>query len=686
MKTWHLLIVDDEPVVLKELKRALALSDYKISVAKNGKEALDLIRKCKKSSDPVDIVITDVQMPQMDGIQLLKHIKRYYPAILVIVMTGFGKKRTVIDLFRSHCDNYIEKPFEIDELLEVIDETLLKYKHERLRRLIISKVEEKSRPQLDTDRYFEKFLGVLFDELDVESGSLFVLNKKQNTLVLRGIRSGHNGPHVGLTQKLGEGISGFVAQQKKPMLVVSRNDIKIPTDKGKRFYETESFLSLPVLMGRELIGVINFTQKKSREPFTEEDLHFMLPVVEHFAPTLKQQRHQLKLRQQTRELSIKIKDTFDQLRTKEEQLLSAHKFNMDVIDSIPLAVAVLDEDYIIKTANKIFCADFAHSENIDEEIFLDLVSGAGSRPKWEALLEQAFASDEGFFENFIYLANSDENRVLNIRSCVTRLPASPDQRYLLLVIEDITEQIILKERIGKAERLSELGQLVAGVAHEINSPLDGVLRFTNLSLTNINDLKFIENCLHESKAGLERISRIVKSLLQYSRNINKKTELTDINQLIEEILVLMTYLQIKKNINVVRNFNPNLPSVNTFNNLDQVFTNLIKNSYEAMDKGGRLEIETDSDKRDVIIKFKDTGCGISEEVLKNLGKPFNSTKDNGTGLGLSICKDILDEYGATLEVARTSPAGTIFEIRLPLSYKLTQPKDRKHETGKTVGG
>ena len=247
-----------------------------------------------------------------------------------------------------------------------------------------------------------------------------------------------------------------------------------------------------------------------------------------------------------------------------------------------------------------------------------------------------------------------------------------------MILEDITDQVLLKEKMEKAERLSELGQLAAGVAHEINSPLDGVMRFTNLSLKNINDQEFTEKCLKESKNGLERISRIAKSLLQYSRNISKKTQLTNINHLIDDVLVLMTFIQIKSNINVVKKFDENLPSINTFNNLDQVFTNLIKNAYEAMGQGGQLEISTDCDNDHIIITFKDSGCGIPDTVLEKIGTPFTTTKENGTGLGLSICKDILNEYGATLNVKNTSEKGTIFEICFPIHRRVIEKRDRKN--------
>ena len=118
--------------------------------------------------------------------------------------------------------------------------------------------------------------------------------------------------------------------------------------------------------------------------------------------------------------------------------------------------------------------------------------------------------------------------------------------------------------------------------------------------------------------------------------------------------------------------------INTFNNLDQVFTNLIKNAYESMKEGGQLEISTDFDDDKIMITFKDSGCGIPDSVLERLGTPFTTTKENGTGLGLSICREILGEYHATLNVKNTSPEGTVLEINFPLHRRLMQKREDKN--------
>jgi signal transduction histidine kinase/CheY-like chemotaxis protein/putative methionine-R-sulfoxide reductase with GAF domain len=680
MRNEHFLIVDDDNTTLKTIDRALTVRGFKTTLAHDGREALDIIENTDSDDTAVDIVITDIQMPRMDGVELLKNIKSTHPGIAVIAMTAFTEKVAVGDLFRSRCDNFIEKPFKIDELVELIDDTVEKHHHEQDRTRIIKNIEEKTNKLLNADGFFNRFLAAFLNELDIESGSLFMLNKKENELVLRGVKSGRSGPHIGLTKQLGEGVSGFAAQQKKPMLVVSRNDFKNRVKKGNRFYETESYLCLPILLDEELVGVVNFTQKKSRRPFSEDDLHFMLPLIEHFAVTLKQQHHQFKLKQRTRELSIKIRDTSDQLRSTEEELVYTRKFNMDVIDSIPLPIVVLDEDYRIKTANRIFCTDFAREENVEGRLFKELIIDNGEQRRWRKLLEDSFSDDDHYIEHFIHRIDDDTNAVLNIRGTLTRLPSCPNDRYLLLIIEDISDQVILKEKIEKSERLSEIGQLAAGVAHEINNPLDGVLRFTNLSLGNLDRPKFLAKCLEESKVGLERISRIVKSLLEYSRNISRKTKITSINQLLDEILVLMTYMQLRYNIQVVRSFNSELPGLSTFDNLNQVFTNIIKNAYEAMDQGGELRIVTDYNDDEIMIEFHDEGGGIPQSILKNLGKPFNTTKTKGTGLGLSICKEILAEHGGRLDVEKSSPAGTTFIIRIPRNREQTKKQDSSNDT------
>jgi signal transduction histidine kinase len=159
---------------------------------------------------------------------------------------------------------------------------------------------------------------------------------------------------------------------------------------------------------------------------------------------------------------------------------------------------------------------------------------------------------------------------------------------------------------------------------------------------------------------LERICRIVKPVNQYSRNGSKSFVEMNLNELLSDVLVLMTHKLKQEKIRLVKKFDSSLPVISARTDLDQVCINLIKNALEAMEPGGTLEIST---------SFDDTGCGVPEEVLSRLGERGVTTKENGTGLGLSICRDILRQHDGELEIQSERGAGSTCTVRLPLKKK-----------------
>ena len=229
----------------------------------------------------------------------------------------------------------------------------------------------------------------------------------------------------------------------------------------------------------------------------------------------------------------------------------------------------------------------------------------------------------------------------------------------------------------EAEKLSALGKIAGGVAHEIGNPMTFILGYTSLTCKELEqgDLtpEEIKTCLDRLRIvedESERVIQIVRSLSHFYRHREGSLAPTDINRGIETALKIAAFHAKKGNINVVKDFSPELPQMMADGNqLQLVFLNLIMNARDAMEHGGTLTIATAlEDEKHLLIRFADTGCGIPPDAIGKIFRPLFTTKEEGagTGLGLSISHDIVENHKGTIDVKSTPGKGTTFTIRLPL--------------------
>jgi two-component system NtrC family sensor kinase len=224
------------------------------------------------------------------------------------------------------------------------------------------------------------------------------------------------------------------------------------------------------------------------------------------------------------------------------------------------------------------------------------------------------------------------------------------------------------------EKMSSLGQMAAGAAHEINNPLSGVLTYTQLILKNLRAGKPInpedlEKKLATMEKETERCTRIIKSLLDFSRQSKPSIRPIDLGKVIENSLVMLAHQAALSNVQIVKQHETELPKIEADpDQLQQVFTNIILNAIHAMAQGGTLAISTirDTTRGQVGVRFKDTGIGIPPDDLKKLFTPFFTTKEKGKGigLGLAVCYGIIQRHEGDIKVESESGKGTIFTVWL----------------------
>jgi signal transduction histidine kinase len=252
------------------------------------------------------------------------------------------------------------------------------------------------------------------------------------------------------------------------------------------------------------------------------------------------------------------------------------------------------------------------------------------------------------------------------------------------IFTDLRSRLLMEKKLQEthlqlvsSEKMASLGKLAAGIAHEINNPLGGILIYSSLMMEDLPEEDPKRGDLARIVQETGRCKEIVKSLLEFARQTEPKKEPTDINRAINDGLFFLVNQALFHNIRIVKNLDPFLPFVRgNSGQLKQVFMNIIVNAAEAMHGNGTLTITTSPspDRKTVWIEFADTGEGIPEENFSRIFDPFFTTKDvgKGTGLGLATSYGIVQDHGGTINVRSKIGLGTSFIIELPIQPQ-TQP-------------
>ena len=356
-----------------------------------------------------------------------------------------------------------------------------------------------------------------------------------------------------------------------------------------------------------------------------------------------------------------------QERASELKLLK--EFNESIIESINIGLVAVDLDGRVTRLNSAL------------EHILDLRRDSAVGRKVEDLFADDFADtlrqvlgNESWrlkeIRNIYKIhtaTRGGRNLVLNI--AIAPLQDTLEQTGALVVLEDVTSRIHLEEQLQQREKLSSIGLLAAGVAHEVNTPLTGVSSYTQMLLGMLPETDPKHALLQKVRRQAERATNIVNNLLNFSRT-GSATEFSEIeisNVLDDTVQLLEPQLR-RGQIEIVRNYDPNSPRI--FGNsgkLQQVFTNLILNARDAIPDGGRITVRTYSEDHSMVVEVIDTGIGIDPENVAKIYDPFYTTKGvgRGTGLGLAVSYGIVQEHSGHISVESAPGRGTTFRITLP---------------------
>lgn len=337
----------------------------------------------------------------------------------------------------------------------------------------------------------------------------------------------------------------------------------------------------------------------------------------------------------------------------------------NILESIDVAVLALEESGKIRSCNRAFETLYGVSREdiagtpVDHLLAADLLASirGGGVEGWR--IDAPTNLFKIHFDNL-----EGKRRIVNL----ALIPlCDPDERGVLLVMDDITEKAALEDQLLQAEKLSSIGLLAAGIAHEINTPITGISSYAQMLLQQTGAADRRRPMLEKIEKQSFRASEIVNSLLNFSRLSGSAFHPVDVNRLIADCLALLEHQFERSGIRVESDLGDPLPPVygNT-GKLQQVFVNLFLNARDAMPSGGDLTIRTGMRESMVVVEISDTGEGIPRENLNRIFDPFFTTKPigKGTGLGLAVSYGIVEEHGGRIFV--DSPGrGTHFLLKFP---------------------
>jgi two-component system NtrC family sensor kinase len=347
-------------------------------------------------------------------------------------------------------------------------------------------------------------------------------------------------------------------------------------------------------------------------------------------------------------------------------------FNENIVESINIGVMALDME------------DRIESWNAQMEVMYAM-------PRWQTLTQPLRSIFPAEFAEEFYRVRPDAG-IHNLYKFRLKTPAGETRTVnvaiaplvtrkfqvvgRLVIMDDITERVELEAQLSQSDKLSSIGLLAAGVAHEVNTPLAVISSYTQMLAKQLQGDPQKSGLLEKITRQTFRASEIVNNLLNFSRTSGSEFSEVDVNKVIADTLALLEHQLKTSKIQVNRELAPNMTAIQgNQGRLQQVFLNLFLNAKDAMPDGGTLSVAT-SNGSVVSVRVSDTGAGIAPEHIQRIYDPFFTTKtapregqNRGTGLGLSVTYGIIQEHAGQIRVESNPGAGTTFALDFPLSRK-----------------
>ncbi len=662
----HILIVDDEPEIAESLSDYLTKKEgFHVSYVHDGQAAIDFLQETvADETAEIDLVLLDMRMPHMSGLEVLNWI-RQHPELSytrVVLLTAAAGSHEKVEALSAGADDYITKPYRPLELLARVNTILRTQQLEKqLQRqsdqlAALNEIGQKMAATLE----MRELLDTAVSSVDaliigVELSTLLMVEKKKlRYKVMHGQGEAltvANFPPVSTREHI---LGIAFAQQTAVFLNQPQNDpnFNLGQDVPPNFAAT-SLMVAPLVVRGTSVGVIT-AYNKTDHIFTEVDLDLFASLASSISG------------------AIENVWLFQRIRLRQQELLENRNTLQALIDGIPNPIYTINDDWQLvainttksdelqtvpsKLVNQVCYQAFFQRDTPCEHCLVADTLREKSSQKWPL--------------NWIGEDHLPREWHINAYPIPSRQASSA---RAVIVWQDRTEERRLENSLLQAGKLAAIGQLAAGVAHEINNPLTAIN-------ANAEMLKMVISPEDEKYESVElialagdRAAKVVRGLLDFARQEHYAFVDGDVNLSIQQSLNLVQYQLRQANIDVTINMAEDLPAiVASWEHLKSVWLNLLVNARDALQETENREIEISSrwveDEEVVLVLIRDTGKGMTAAEMVHIFEPFYTTKDpgKGTGLGLATSHRIIEQHGGDVDVVSEPNQGTTFIVRLPV--------------------
>jgi len=501
---------------------------------------------------------------------------------------------------------------------------------------------------LDLDYLLNQITTTVIDVVGADRGLLFLYDKNNRELYAVSGAGADQQDLSDIRLKVDDSVLGNIFQKGEARLVPhTTRDTEYVRRLG-----VKSYIVVPMKTKEDqIIGLLTVDNKFSGKPVEQINMELLQTLANQTSIAIENAR-----------LYEEATKRVDELSKMNKKILNLKDYYENILESQPSGVITIDNNNLIKTFNST----------------ASKITGMKNSNVLENPVTHVFAENLEMItsltepvqnKEIIFLDNDQQKHTLNINT--TALRSKEGNSYgMQSVLVDLTEVKLLEAQIRKNDKLSALGTMVAGVAHEIKNPLTSMKLFIQLMEENRNNPNFWDEYGSVISNEVSRLEKIVEDFLGFARTPELNLEETEINSILNKVINLVKSQARKENVRLNLNLAEDLPAIKVDSQrMVQVFLNLVLNAIQAIPEGKKGAVTITSKKSnsdEIAVRITDNGCGIPPENLEKLFTPFFTTKQKGTGLGLSIIHKIIEEHLGQINVESTVGKGTTFTVTLPI--------------------
>jgi len=691
----RILLVDDEKRMCDSLRTLLEIEGYQVDALTDAEMAVDLLR-----SRPYDLVITDIRMPHLSGLDILKHAQQIDPHLEVILMTGYASLTSAKEAVDLGAFGYLTKPIELEELKVAIARSLdkrqialekeslllqLKQANEQLERNL-SEIDALYSAgtilatTIDLTEALTQIISLAIDVIGAKIGSVMILDPRKNELYI-GAACGLATDIVANTSlKVGDSVAGYVALTGEPLMIQDIEKDPRFSRINRQHYESKSLLSVPLKYKGAVLGVINLNNKMASTAFDEHDLKLLntfaaqaaiaIDRANIFADKGEKINELTILFEIARQISIidNISKVGEIILTELGKLVSIEAViwysTADKGTALNMEFLHKAESFLTKAgANppaslKVGKDDTGRDKEVDIEYVRNELLG------W--LGESCPATDMALELIPVRL----HKLTSGIMALVTRGQLTAQALHLATVVAFQAVSVYERQKaVLTGAKLVTMGKMVSEICHDLKKPLTNLKGNVQVYKDRIPGREATE-FFTSSEKELNRLKELVDELGNFANPNMYCTSRENLGEVVAKAAELLERDLQKKQIELVINQAETVPRIEiNRNEILAAILNVMLNSIESMEDGGRLEVVIAPDPAGtpfVRISVIDTGHGIPESELPKVFDRYYTTRETGTGLGLAIVERVVEAHNGRVKVESRLGQGTAVTIDLPV--------------------